>query len=143
MGDIQSLSHTVWDCKYHVVWIPKCRRKVLYGQLRQYLGQVLRELAMQKESKVVEGHLMGDHVHILISIPPKYAVAQVVGFMKGKSAIHIARTYGGQRKNFVGQSFWARGYYVSTAGRDEEMVREYIRRQEEEDGRLDQLNIFE
>ena len=143
MDDIQSLSHTVWDCKYHVVWIPKCRRKVLYGQLRKYLGQVLRELAVQKESKVVEGHLMGDHVHMLISIPPKYAVAQVVGFIKGKSAIHIARTYGGQRKNFVGQNFWARGYYVSTAGRDEEMVREYIRRQEEEDGRLDQLNIFE
>ena len=143
MDDLQSLSHTVWDCKYHVVWIPKCRRKVLYGQLRKYLGQVLRELAMQKECKVVEGHLMGDHVHMLISIPPKYAVAQVVGFIKGKSAIHIARTYGGQRKNFVGQNFWARGYYVSTAGRDEEMVREYIRRQEEEDGRLDQLNIFE
>ena len=92
MDDLQSLSHTVWDCKYHVVWIPKCRRKVLYGQLRKYLGQVLRELAMQKECKVVEGHLMGDHVHMLISIPPKYAVAQVVGFIKGKSAIHIART---------------------------------------------------
>ena len=143
MDDLQSLSHTVWDCKYHVVWILKCRRKVLYGQLRKYLGQVLRELAIQKECKVVEGHLMGDHVHMLISIPPKYAVAQVVGFIKGKSAIHIARTYGGHRKNFVGQNFWARGYYVSTAGRDEEMVREYIRRQEEEDGRLDQLNIFE
>ena len=143
MNDLQSLSHTVWDCKYHVVWIPKCRRKVLYGQLRQYLGQVLRELAMQKESKVVEGHLMGNHVHMLISIPPKYVVAQVVGFIKGKSAIHIARTYGGQRKNFVGQSFWARGYYVSTAGRDEEIVREYIRKQEVEDQRLDQLNIFE
>src|SRR3990172_6781152 len=122
MNDKQSLSHTVWDCKYHVVWIPKCRRKVLYGQLRKYLGQVLRELAMQKECKVVEGHLMGDHVHMLISIPPKY---------------------GGHRKNFVGQNFWARGYYVSTAGRDEEMVREYIRRQEEEDRKLDQLNIFE
>lgn len=143
MNDLQSLSHTVWDCKYHVVWIPKCRRKVIYGQLRKHLGQVLRELAMQKESKVVEGHLMGDHVHMLISIPPKYAVAQVVGFIKGKSAIHIARTYGGQRKNFVGQSFWARGYYVSTVGRDEASVREYIRKQEEEDRRLDQLNIFE
>ena len=143
MDDLQSLSHTVWDCKYHVVWIPKCRRKVLYGELRKYLGQVLRELATQKESRVVEGHLMGDHVHMLISIPPKYAVAQVVGFIKGKSAIHIARTYGGQRKNFVGQNFWARGYYVSTVGRDEEMVREYIRRQEEEDRRLDQLKIFE
>lgn len=143
MNDLQSLSHTVWDCKYHVVWIPKCRRKVIYGQLRKHLGEVLRELAMQKESKVVEGHLMGDHVHMLISIPPKYAVAQVVGFIKGKSAIHIARTYGGQRKNFVGQSFWARGYYVSTVGRDEASVREYIRKQEEEDRRLDQLNIFE
>ena len=92
MNDLQSLSHSVWDCKYHVVWIPKCRRKVLYGELRKYLGQVLRELATQKESRVVEGHLMGDHVHMLISIPPKYAVAQVVGFLKGKSAIHIART---------------------------------------------------
>ncbi len=143
MDDLQSLSHSVWDCKYHVVWIPKCRRKVLYGELRKYLGQVLRELATQKESRVVEGHLMGDHVHMLISIPPKYAVAQVVGFLKGKSAIHIARTYGGQKKNFTGQNFWARGYYVSTAGRDEDSVREYIRKQEEEDRRLDQLNMFE
>ncbi|MBI5096919.1 MAG: IS200/IS605 family transposase [Nitrospirae bacterium] len=143
MNDLQSLSHSVWGCKYHVVWIPKCRRKVLYGELRKYLGQVLRELATQKESRVVEGHLMGDHVHMLISIPPKYAVAQVVGFLKGKSAIHIARTYGGQKKNFTGQNFWARGYYVSTAGRDEDSVREYIRRQEEEDRRLDQLNMFE
>ena len=100
MEDLQSLSHTAWDCKYHIVWIPKCRRKVLYTQLRKYLGEVFRELAMQRESKVVEGHLMGDHVHMVLSIPPKYAVAQVVGFIKGKSAIHIARTYGGQRKNF-------------------------------------------
>src|SRR4030066_2493835 len=142
MDDLQSLSHTVWDCKYHVVWIPKCRRKVLYGQLRKYLGQVLRELAVQKESKVVEGLLMGDHVHMLISIPPKYAVAQVVGFIKGKSAIHIARTYGGRKKNFVGEHFWARGYYVSTAGKDEETVREYIRKQEKEEERLEQLSIF-
>ncbi|MBI5568690.1 MAG: IS200/IS605 family transposase [Desulfomonile tiedjei] len=143
MDDRQSLSHTVWDCKYHVVWIPKCRRKVLYGQLRKYLGEVLRELARQKESRVVEGHLMGDHVHVLLSIPPKYAVSQVVGFTKGKSAIHIARVYGGQKKNFTGQNFWARGYFVSTAGRDEESVREYIRRHEEEDRKLDQLRIFE
>jgi len=143
MEDLQSLSHTAWDCKYHIVWIPKCRRKVLYTQLRKYLGEVFRELAMQRESKVVEGHLMGDHVHMVLSIPPKYAVAQVVGFIKGKSAIHIARTYGGQRKNFSGQNFWARGYYVSTIGKDEKNVREYIRRQGEEDRRLDQLNMFE
>ena len=106
MNDFQSLSHTVWDCKYHLVWIPKCRRKVLYGELKKYLGSVFHELAIQKESKVVEGHLMPDHVHMLVSIPPKYAVAQVVGFIKGKSAIHIARTFVGRRKNFTGQNFW-------------------------------------
>ena len=115
---------------------------MIYGQLRKHLGEVLRELARWKESMIVEGHLMADHVHMLIAIPPKYAVAQVVGFMKGKSAIHIARTYAGRKQNFTGQNFWARGYYVSTAGRDEEVVREYIRWQEKEDKRLDQLNMF-
>ncbi len=143
MNDFQSLSHTVWDCKYHLVWIPKCRRKVLYGQLRKHLGSVFHELAIQKESKVVEGHLMPDHVHMVVSIPPKYAVAQVVGFIKGKSAIHIARTFFGRRRNFTGQNFWARGYFVSTIGADEEAIRAYIKRQEEGDRRLDQLEIFE
>ena len=142
MNDVKNLSHTAWDCKYHVVWIPKYRKKLLYGQLRKHLGEVLRELARRKECVIVEGHLMADHVHMLIAIPPKYAVSQVVGFLKGKSAIHIARTYCGRRQNFTGQNFWARGYYVSTAGRDEDVVREYIRRQEEEDKRLEQLNMF-
>lgn len=142
MNDILSLSHVVWDCKYHIVWIPKYRRKVLYGELRKHLGEVFRGLARQKESKVLEGHLMADHVHMFISIPPKYAVAQVVGFIKGKSAIHIARTYGGRKKNFVGEHFWARGYYVSTAGKDEEAIREYIKNQEKEEERLEQLRIF-
>ena len=143
MNDKQSLSHTVWECKYHVVWIPKYRRKVLYGQLRKHLGGVLKELALQKESKIIEGHLKAEHVHMLISIPPKYSVSQVVGFIKGKSAIYIARTYVGQRKNFTGQHFWARGYYVSTVGIDEELIREYIQSQDKEDQRLDQLKIFE
>jgi len=143
MNDKQSLSHTVWECKYHVVWIPKYRRKVLYGQLRKHLGVVLKELALQKESKIIEGHLKAEHVHMLISIPPKYSVSQVVGFIKGKSAIYIARTYVGQRKNFTGQHFWARGYYVSTVGIDEELIREYIQSQDKEDQRLDQLKIFE
>jgi putative transposase len=143
MEGTQSLSHTVWECKYHVVWIPKYRRKSLYEQLRKHLGQVFRELARQKESMIEEGHLMPDHVHILISIPPKYGVAQVVGYIKGKSAIHIARTFLGRKKNFTGQSFWARGYFVSTVGRDEQMIREYIKKQETEDRRLDQLNMFE
>ena len=112
------------------MFIPKCRRKTLYVQLRQYLGEVFRKLAEQKESRIEEGHLMSDHVHMMISIPPKYAVSQVVGFIKGKSAIHLARVYGENRRNFVGQSFWARGYFVSTVGRDEEVIRNYIRNQE-------------
>ena len=142
MNDVQCLSHTKWECKFHIVWIPKCRRKMLYGQLRKNLGDVLHDLARQKESRVLEGHLQPDHVHMLISIPPKYAVAQVVGYMKGKSAIHIARTYLGQRKNYGGMSFWARGYFVSTVGADETVVRGYIRDQEQEDQRLEQLHLF-
>jgi len=110
MDEAESLSHSRWECKYHVVFIPKCRRKTLYEQLRPHLGEVFRKLAAQKESAVLEGHLMADHVHMLIAIPPKYAVSQVVGFIKGKSAIHLARVYGERRRNFVGMNFWARGY---------------------------------
>ncbi len=139
----QSLSHTKWECKYHIVWIPKYRRKILFGTLRKELGQVLRELARQKESEVIEGHLLPDHVHMLISIPPKYSVAQVVGYIKGKSAIWIARTYSGRQRNFTGEHFWARGYYVSTVGRDEQVIRAYIQQQEAEDQRLEQLNMFD
>jgi putative transposase len=142
MDDGESLSHTKWECKYHVVFIPKCRRKTLYGELRRHLGEVFKRLAEQKESRVEEGHLMPDHVHMLLSIPPKYAVSQVVGYIKGKSAIHLARVYGERKRNFVGQSFWARGFFVSTVGRDEDAVRDYIRRQEAEDTRLDQLKIW-
>lgn len=142
MDEQQSLNHSKWECKYHVVFIPKCRRKTLYGQLRRYHGEVFRKLAEQKESRIEEGHLMPDHVHMMISIPPKYAVSQVVGFIKGKSAIHLARVYGENRRNFVGQSFWARGYFVSTVGRDEEVIRNYIRNQEEEDKRLEQMNLW-
>jgi putative transposase len=112
MDDFDSLSDSRWEYKYHVVFIPKCRRKVLYAQLRGHLGEVFRRLAQQKESRVEEGQLMADHVHMLLSIPPKYAVSQVVGYMKGKSAIHLARVYGERKQNFVGQHFWARGYFV-------------------------------
>lgn len=143
MDDYESLKHTKWECKYHVVFIPKCRRKTLYAQLRQHLGEVFRRLAQQKESQILEGHLIVDHVHMLISIPPKYAVSQVVGYIKGKSAIHIARTTGGRRRNFTGQHFGARGYFASTVGRDEKAIREYIRRQEAEDRRLDQMQMFD
>jgi putative transposase len=142
MDTFESLNHSVWECKYHVVFIPKCRRKTLYAELRKYLGEVFRKLAMQKESRIEEGHLLSDHVHMLIAIPPKYAVAQVIGFMKGKSAIHLARVYGERKRNFVGEHFWARGYYVSTAGRDEAVIREYIKKQEQEDTRLDQIGLW-
>ena len=142
MDEPESLSHTKWDCKYHVVFIPKCRRKTLYVELRPHLGEVFRKLAAQKESRVEEGHLMLDHVHMMIAIPPKYAVSQVVGFIKGKSAIHLARTYGERKRNFAGQHFWARGNYVCTVGRDEQVIREYIRNQEKEDMRLEQMNLW-
>ncbi len=141
MKEYQSLSHTRWDCKYHVVFIPKRRKKTVFGVLRKHLGRIFRELARHKESEVVEGHLMPDHVHMCLSIPPKYAVSNVVGYMKGKSAITIARNFGGRMKNFTGEVFWARGYFVSTVGLDEEMVRAYIREQEREDERIEQMKL--
>ncbi|MRG98611.1 IS200/IS605 family transposase [Polyangium spumosum] len=142
MDEYNSLNHTKWECKYHVVFIPKCRRKVLYGELRRFLGPLFRTLTEQKESRVEEGHLMPDHVHMMLSIPPKYAVSQVVGYIKGKSAIHIARTFLERKRNFVGQHFGARGYFVSTVGRDEAVIREYIRNQEAEDRRVEQLRLL-
>ena len=142
MDNGESLSHTMWECKYHVVFIPKYRRKTLYQELRRHLGEVFRRLAEQKESRIEEGHLQADHVHMMISIPPKYAVSQVIGYIKGKSAIHLARVYGERKRNFVGQHFWARGFWVSTVGREESVIREYIRKQEEKDKRLDQLRLW-
>ena len=142
MDNYQSLSHTKWECLYHLVWIPKYRKKKLFLGLRKELGPVLRDLARRKECEVMEGHLMPDHIHMLLSVPPKYAVSQVVGYIKGKSAIYIARTVEGRKRNFTGQHFWARGYWVSTVGRDEEAIREYIRHQEVEDRRIDQLSLL-
>ena len=139
--NVKKLNHTSWNCKYHIVFIPKRRKKVLFGQLRSHLGEMFHELARQKECQIVEGHLMPDHVHMCMSIPPKHAVSQIVGYMKGKSAIGIAREFMGRRRNFSGESFWARGYYVSTVGLDEEVVRAYIRRQEKEEKRLEQLRL--
>src|SRR4029434_82910 len=141
MDDYESLSHSKWECKYHVVFIPKCRRKTVYGELRQHLGEVFRRLAMQKECRIEEGHLMPDHVHMLISIPPKYSVAQIIGYMKAKSSIWIAQTLVRKMRNFLGHKFWARGYFVTTVGRDEQMIRAYIRNQELADQQLDQLEL--
>ena len=141
MDDYNRLCPSVWECTYHVVCIPKYRRKVLFGQLRKELGKVIRTLARQKGCEVEEGHLQPDHVHMLISIPPKYSVAQIVGYIKGKSAIHIARVHFQRGRNFVGQHFWARGYFVSTVGRDEKAIREYIKHQEKEDQRQEKLRL--
>ena len=142
MRQTGSLNHTCWECKYHIVFIPKCRRRSLFGQIRPELGKIFHQLAKQRESVIEEGHVLIDHVHMLISIPPKYSVAQVVGYIKGKSAIHIARTYSYRKRNFVGEHFLARGYFASTVGRDENVIRMYIRNQEKEDQRVEQLKLF-
>jgi len=142
MKDHENLNHTAWECKYHVVWIPKYRKKTIYAEIRPFLRELLHTLASHRESRIEEGHLCSDHVHFLISIPPKYAISQVVGYMKGKSAIAIARNLMGRQRNFTGQSFWARGYYVSTVGRDEATIRKYIQHQENEDRRIEQMKLF-
>ena len=143
MEDHNSLSHTRWLCKYHVVFIPKCRRKRLYGVVKKQLGPVFRTLAEQKGCRIEEGHIMPDHVHMLISIPPELAVSSVVGYLKGKSAIHVARHFLKQTRNYAGQNLWARGFFVDTVGRDTEVIRRYIQNQETEDQRMDQLEIPE
>ena len=133
MSEYHSLSHSKWDCKYHVVFIPKKRRKVFFGEIRKQIGPIFRELAQQKGCNVIEGHLMPDHVHMCIEIPPKHAVSSIIGFIKGKSAITIARQFLKKDRNFVGEHFWARGYAVSTVGFELEVVKKYIREQEAND----------
>ena len=127
--DYHSLAHSKWDCKYHIVFVPKLRKKVSYGKIRPKLGTIFHALASQKDCRILQGHLLHDHVHMLIEVPPKYKVSEVVGFLKGKSAIAIAREFG-RTRNFTGEHFWARGYAVSTVGFEEEQIRTYISRQE-------------
>ncbi len=130
----ESLSHSKWDCKYHIVFVPKCRRKKLYGAIRKYLGPVFHELAAQRGSQILKGNMVQDHVHMLIAIPPKHSVAEVVGYIKGKSAIAVARQFGNKKKNFNGERLWARGYAVSTVGFEEATITNYIKHQERLDG---------
>ena len=130
----ESLTHSKWDCKYHIVFIPKCRKKDLYGKIRKFLGPVFHELSSQRGSTIVEGHMVQDHVHMLIKIPPKYSVAEVIGYIKGKSAIAVARQFNGRQRNFSGERFWARGYAVSTVGFEEKQIKSYIKQQEQLDG---------
>ena len=133
MSDYGSLAHSKWDCKYHIVFIPKYRKRKLFCQVRRYLGDVFHELARQKNSKILEGHMMSDHVHMCVSIPPKHSVTQVIGYIKGKSAIAVARQFGGRKRNFNGERLWARGYAVSTVGFELDQVKEYIRNQSNHD----------
>jgi putative transposase len=137
------LNHATWECKYHVVFIPKYRKKTIFGAIKKRLGDVFHDLARRRECKIEEGHLMPDHVHMLISIPPKYSVAEVIGFMKGKSSIWIAQNVERKARNFTGHKFWARGYFVSTVGRDEETIRAYIKNQELQDREMDQLSLIQ
>lgn len=130
----EKLSHSRWECKYHVVFVPKKRKKRLYGVVRRYLAKVFHELARQRGSEIIRGNMVQDHVHMLISIPPKYSVSEVIGYIKGKSAIAIARQFGNKKRNFNGEQFWARGYAVSTVGFEEEKIKEYIKHQEQLDG---------
>ena len=139
--EVNHLNHSTWECKYHVVFTPKYRKKVLFGKLRQHLGKVFRDLARRKECNIEEGHMRPDHVHILISIPPKYSVAEIIGYMKGKSSIWIAQNVERKARNFTGHKFWARGYFVSTVGSDEEKIRKYIQDQDVADRQLDQLEM--
>jgi putative transposase len=131
----EGLSHSRYDCKYHLVFVPKYRKKKLYGEIRRYLGPVFHELAQQKGCKILEGHMVQDHVHMLITIPPKHAVSQIVGYIKGKSAIAVARQFNGRKQNFNGEQFWARGYAVSTVGFEEKEIRKYIQNQEQLDSK--------
>ncbi len=140
-NNYQSLSHTRWQCKYHVIFIPKYRRKRLYGVVKRELGEVFHRLAKQRGSEILEGHIMPDHVHMLIRIPPKYAVSSVVGYIKGKSAIHVARHVLKRERNYAGQRLWARGYFVDSVGRNTEAIRRYIENQEAEDQRIDELDF--
>ena len=140
MHDWQSLSHVRWDCKFHVVIVPKYRQKRLYGKFREGVGKILGELCRQKAVDLVEGHLMADHVHMCLSVPPKYSIAFVIGFLKGKSAVRIHRELL-RHKRVTGLHFWSRGYCVSTVGLDEETVRKYIRDQEKYDKQQLELNL--
>jgi putative transposase len=140
MHDWESQAHVKWDCKYHLVFVPKYRRKAIYGSLRQKIGRILRELCDQLGVELLEGHALADHVHLCVSIPPKYSVAHTVGFLKGKRAVKIHRELLGERR-MTGLHFWARGYCVSTIGYDEVAVRRYVREQEANDGGQERLDL--
>ena len=141
--DESSLSHTKWECKYHIVFAPKFRRKEIYGKLKADIGQILRQLCKQKEVEVIEAHACVDHIHMLVSIPPKLSVAAFMGYLKGKSSLMIFERHANLKYRYGNRTFWCKGYYVSTVGRNKNAIEKYIREQESEDMMKDQISIKE
>ena len=141
--DINSLDHTSWRCQYHIVFAPKYRRQVIYREIKVDIGKILRKLCEQKEVEIIEAELCPDHVHMLISIPPKYSVSQIMGYLKGKSSLMIFDRHANLKYKYGSRSFWCRGYYVDTVGRNKKVIAEYIRNQLEEDYAADQISIKE
>ena len=139
----QSLSHSKWLCKYHIVFTPKYRRKVIYYKLRADIQKIIRDLCKWKGIEIIEGHMMSDHIHLLLSIPPKYSVSQIMGYLKGKSAMMIFERHANLKYKFENRHFWAEGYYVSTVGLNTATIQKYIREQEKEDQIMDKLKIKE
>ena len=143
MNDDSSLSHTRWNCKYHIVFVPKYRRKIKYGKLRAKIGPILRQLCMYKNVEIIEAHAMKDHIHMLVKIPPKLSVSSFMGYLKGKSSLMIFERYANLKYKFGNRVFWSKGYYVSTVGLDTKTVEQYIRDQEKEDQITDSLTSKE
>ena len=141
--DTSSLAHTKWECKYHIVFAPKYRRQVIYGKIKYDIGQMLRKSCEYKGVEIIEAEACKDHIHMLVSIPPKYSVAQIMGYLKGKSSLMIFEKYANLKYKYGNRHFWCRGYYVSTVGRNKRAIQEYIRKQLQEDHAEDQLNIKE
>ena len=141
--DINSLDHTTWRCQYHVVFAPKYRRLEIYGAIKADIGKILRQLCQQKGVEIIEAEACPDHIHMLISIPPKYSVSQIMGFLKGKSSLMIFDRHANLKYKYGNRHFWARGYYVDTIGRNKKQVQEYIRMQLQEDQIADQIGLKE
>jgi putative transposase len=141
--DESSLSHTKWECKYHIVFAPKFRRKEIFGKLKADIGQILRQLCRQKEVEVIEAHACVDHIHMLVSIPPKLSVSAFMGYLKGKSSLMIFERHANLKYRYGNRTFWCKGYYVSTVGRNKKVIENYIREQEREDMMKDQISIKE
>ena len=141
--DTENLAHTKWNCKYHIVFAPKFRRQIIYGRLKTKIGKILRTLCERKEIEIIEANLCADHVHMLIAIPPKYSVSQIMGYLKGKSSLMIFDRFAHMKYKYGNRHFWCRGYYVDTVGRNQKKIAEYIRNQLKEDYQTDQLSLFE